>query len=88
MERKRIVAGGGVNDSADVKVVECPNCSRPGDKVIYYGLPFRLCPSEACSTLWGHWALEWISAALPFNGFFLKYEGSYARALWVWLTHG
>ncbi len=61
----------------------CPKCGRESLKVIYAGIPARLCTDEACSCLWGFWSflITW----LPFNGFFFVYEGSYLKGLWAWL---
>jgi hypothetical protein len=64
--------------------ISCPRCDRSADKVIYYGLPMRLCESEYCACLFGRWA--WIALLLPFNGLFFVYRCSYPVALWIWLT--
>ena len=63
----------------------CPACHLPSKKVIYAGLPMRLCYN--CLTLFGFWS--WVverEALLPFNGVFMQYEGSYLVALWHWAT--
>lgn len=65
----------------------CPLCQRLGFKVIYFGLPARLCSAEACSCLWAHWSIEWLLTRLPCNGWLFRYEGGYLRALWAWLTN-
>ncbi len=64
----------------------CPRCSTVGVKVIYYGLPHRLCDNDECVCLWG--PFDWLTTKLPFNGFMLQYQGSYWSALWTWLTEG
>lgn len=66
----------------------CPLCARLGWQVIYYGLPARVCSSEACSCLWAHWSIEWLLTLLPFNGWLFRYENCYWRALWQWLKDG
>ncbi len=62
----------------------CPLCGKQSVKVIYYGLPHRLCCDEACSCMFGFW-FE-LTRYLPFNGFLMIYEGPYLPALWHWLT--
>lgn len=61
----------------------CPQCGSAYIKVIYAGIPARLCVDETCNCLWGFWStlITW----LPFNGFFFIYEGSYLKGLWRWL---
>lgn len=61
----------------------CPLCGGESVKVIYAGLPARLCNNESCSALFSGFAE--IISLLPFNGMFLVYEGSYWKALWRWL---
>jgi hypothetical protein len=60
----------------------CPDCDEPLTKVIYAGLPGKMCFS--CSLFMG---LASYIAMLFFNGHLLVYEGSYWRALWHWLFH-
>lgn len=63
---------------------KCPRCGSGSLKVIYAGLPGRICTREqACSTMWG--MASW-AAFLFFNGVLLVYSGSYWTALWHWLT--
>lgn len=64
------------------KCVICPSCGAKGFKVIYLGLPMKLCSDESCSCLWGFFSS---AAFLSHNGFFLPYEGSYLIALYHWL---
>jgi hypothetical protein len=64
--------------------MSCPICAGPVRKVIYYGLPLRLCEDEECSCLFGFWF--WLVEHLPFNGWMMVYEGAYGPALWHWLT--
>lgn len=60
----------------------CPACGCETVKVIYMGLPARLCCDEACSILFGF--LSGVLALLPFNGWFFVYEGSYIKGLIDW----
>ena len=62
----------------------CPSCQLSTKKVIYAGLPMKLCYN--CLTLFGFWSWVVESEVLPFNGVFLQYEGSYLKALWHWAT--
>jgi hypothetical protein len=65
-------------------VKKCPLCGEVGHKVIYMGLPLRLCTSEDCSAVWGFWVTLFL--VLPFNGLFYCYDDmSYPKALWQWL---
>lgn len=64
----------------------CPLCESDYVKVIYYGMPMRLCEKETCSCLFGFWSF--IADHLPFNGFLYVYEGRYLPALWRWLVDG
>lgn len=57
-------------------------------KVIYCGLPGRLCQSEPCSVLDG--AAAWAPPIPTWTDYgpffaFMIYEGSYWRALLLWL---
>jgi hypothetical protein len=64
----------------------CPMCGAQAGKVIYLGLPMRLC---ACSCLFGFWAgvIEWLPLATADGEFaFMAYTGSYPRALLHWLV--
>lgn len=63
--------------------MKCRRCGAPTMKVLYMGLPARLCSDDSCSTLDGGLsrAITW----LPFNGWFFAYEGGYWPALWRWL---
>ena len=63
----------------------CPNCGGRMLKVIYMGMPGRICADEYCSTVTG------LAAFMPLvsNGehfAYAAYRGSYWRALWRWLT--
>lgn len=63
----------------------CPACQGPMSKVLYAGIPARLCAGTCTPPLLtgpGSWIIAW----LPFNGFFLSYTGAYWRALWHFLT--
>ena len=61
--------------------MKCPACGEDGSKVIYYGLPMKLC--LACHTLWGWWSS--FVASWPYNGVMFHYEGSYIVGLWHWI---
>lgn len=63
----------------------CPICSQPSIRVIYMGFPLLLCSDEECSCLFGWWM--WLMDHVPYNGWFMTYEGSYWPALWAWLTN-
>lgn len=67
----------------------CPRCSRPMWKVIFVGLPGRLCQNFGCSVLTGpaEFVPNWLAqlTAGPQGFGFMPYEGSYWRALWRWL---
>lgn len=64
--------------------IKCPSCKKKATKVIYMGLPMRLCDdTENCSTLFGFWSF--IVLITPFNGVFLTYTGSYWSALKIFI---
>lgn len=63
--------------------LKCPLCGGPSDKVLYAGLPMRLCRNEECRCGWG--LGSWLTFIF-FNGYFFVYQGSYWKALWRWLT--
>ena len=66
---------------------QCPQCKNEEIlKVIYYGLPAKLCANEKCNCLIVGFSLAFLYW-LPFNGVFMTYEGSYWPALWVWLAN-
>jgi hypothetical protein len=52
-------------------------------KVLYAGLPMRLCESTTCNCCFG--GLSWIMEYVPFNGVFIRYD-SYWKGLWKFLT--
>lgn len=58
----------------------CPECNAPLEKVIYAGLPGKIC-MKCCMIL----GLASYAAMILFTGRFMVYEGSYWRALWHWL---
>lgn len=71
----------------------CPDCGGATVKVIYLGLPGRLCEDEYCSRLSGVAALAGLAPGVACDGpdgepafEFMAYTGSYWRALWRWLT--
>jgi hypothetical protein len=69
---------------------KCPRCGSQSVKVIYFGLPFRLCVNEECSCLFGRFdgILERLPEDFPIDGRFMMYEGSYVKALYRWLRGG
>jgi hypothetical protein len=56
-------------------------CKHEYVKVIYMGLPMKLC--DNCYQVEGFWS--WIFWCVNFDGTFMLYEGSYLKALWYWL---
>jgi len=65
----------------------CPLCGAQMTKVIYFGLPGRLC--EACSCVTGLASYAPAVATDTDEGpqfCYLAYEGSYWPAFWAWLT--
>lgn len=61
----------------------CPLCGGAAERVLYAGLPARLCAADRCRCLFG--GAAWLIGRLPFNGMFMVFEGSYLRALWAWV---
>jgi hypothetical protein len=68
--------------AANKDIAPCALCGSGMVKAIYAGLPLRLCLNEDCSHVSG-WASVLLNA-LPFNGAFMFYEGSYFPALIEW----
>ena len=68
----------------------CTVCDKPTAKVIYFGLPGRLCLNYGCALLTGLASLvpEWLQylAWGEDGAVFMTYKGSYFPALWRWLT--
>lgn len=71
---------------------ECPTCKSSTLKVIYLGLPVRLCEDAGCSTLFGFWSGVVSLIPVPSQDglgepawAFMVYEGGYWPALWGWL---
>lgn len=68
----------------------CQRCGERTSKVIYMGLPGRMCFARDCNSLTGLAAYApAVATEDEFDGpmfKFLAYEGSYWRALWHWLT--
>ena len=60
----------------------CPLCGSKLMKIIYMGLPGRLCSNEQCNCMMG---LANYAANLLWNGYVMVYQGSYWAALWGWL---
>jgi len=68
----------------------CPNCGCANmNRVIYLGLPGRLCPTSGCNTLLGPAsyapAITYLNAEGEIDFHFTRYEGSYLKGLWFWL---
>jgi hypothetical protein len=64
-------------------------------KVIFFGLPMRLCQNSECSQLFGFWsfAADWLPLVSEDEygepvWKFMSYEGAYLSALWHWLVEG
>lgn len=67
------------------KAVKCPACGgKDVLKVIYAGLPMKLCTDKTCVAIFGFWSC--ILLVIPFTGVFLSYEGSYWKAIFQWLS--
>ena len=65
----------------------CPLCGSQALKIIYLGLPMKLCEEPECSCIWGFWA--WVPVKVQVNDggwSFYAYTGSYISGLWRWLT--
>ena len=62
---------------------KCPLCKEDSYKIIYYGLPVRLCKNEQCNCMFGFWCI--VMDFFPFNGVLFKYKESYIIALYRWL---
>lgn len=61
----------------------CPLCNAAMDKVIFFGLPGKLCQNAGCTLLIGLAAYAPAIETADGNGFaFYVYQGSYWRALW------
>jgi hypothetical protein len=58
----------------------CPVCGERMSKVIYAGLPGKICGS--CTIFMG---MASYAAMAAFTGHMMVYEGSYWVALWHWL---
>jgi hypothetical protein len=64
------------------KAKRCPLCGAEAWKVLYLGLPMHLCSDSGCSCGWGFWS--WIHH-FHFDGWFVRYSGSYWVALFRFL---
>lgn len=62
----------------------CPLCGGSTYKVMYMGAPMRMCHDEKCACVsgWWSWVMDWV----PYNGWFVRYDGGYWSALWRWLV--
>lgn len=63
--------------------LHCQVCGSRYQRVIYAGLPGKICPS--CTLFVGLAALY--ADLFGFDGVLFQYDGSYWKALWAWL-HG
>lgn len=68
--------------------MNCPICGENSAKVIYFGLPMRLCDNEEDCHVFGFWS--WILNFFVITDEddqirFLVYDGWYIIALFVWL---
>jgi hypothetical protein len=63
--------------------LKCPICTSEATKVIYYGIPVKLCNNIMCNCLFGIFAP--LAYRFPFKGWFYSYEGSYTSALFAWI---
>lgn len=70
----------------------CPRCGKRQLRVIYFGLPMRICVDPECACLVGIWS--WAPVYLRVFSedetgapcwAFTVYRGSYWRALWRWV---
>lgn len=64
----------------------CPLCGAPPDKLMYLGLPMKLCSDERCSCLWGFWSFVAVHCQLNDGGWMFVTYDRYWPALWAWLT--
>ena len=72
-------------------MTSCPICGADSQKVIYVGLPMRLCVNGECNGLFGVFAsvAGWLPIATDDGEFaFMAYDGWYVIALWRWLRGG
>jgi hypothetical protein len=60
----------------------CRRCHRPVEKVIYAGLPGKMCTTVGC---WAFYGPASYAALIHFSGRVMHYEGSYWRALRHWI---
>lgn len=66
-------------------MANCPMCGNVAQKVLYMGLPMRLC---RCSCLFGVFSVvaSWFPIATDDGEFaFMAYDGPYWRAVWAWV---
>ena len=78
---------------SDKPIRPCPLWGGESDRIIYYGLPVKLCKDTTCSCVFGFW--DWIVDLLPNNVdedgvgcfAFMVYhpDDTYLTALWAWL---
>jgi hypothetical protein len=62
----------------------CRRCGAKGVRALYSGLPMWLCSRPQCPTVWGAFSV----VPLLFGGrVFVRFEGSYAQALFFWLAN-
>lgn len=75
--------------------MECPNCKQQATRAIYLAFPLWLCTDERCMTVFGFWSeivmlapiTTWDEDEGPVWKF-MRYKGSYLKALWHWMFLG
>lgn len=65
------------------KVWVCPLCGGLATKVMYAGIPLKLCLDMTCRACFGKWAP--LLRFVPFNGILIRYD-NYWGTLWRFLT--
>lgn len=62
--------------------MNCPECGKSASKFIYAGMPVKMCLWHRPPLVLGFFG--WLLQFIPFNGWFMQYEGSYWRAFVAW----
>ena len=62
--------------------MKCKRCSGETCRIIYMGLPGRMCVNDECASVWGmaSWAMS-----IWFNGYVAIYEGAFLPNWWHWM---
>lgn len=74
-------------------MTHCPECKEPVTKVLYMGLPMKVCFAHEIPLLYGFFSRIFfmripvldIDISVPCNGVFIEYEGPYFLGLMNWL---